>query len=366
MGTGFTTRGSGEGRRFGKRRRQAIVSFGNPVDPYDETSVVLAGDMTAARPHNGVLDDIDGSWVELLIDGTQGNAIGDPITCHHNLYTESATGWAEEPKDDEPNCRWFVTRWEHSGAAATVWDDLRVPTSAGQKGVGSPPAFTQFTDDGGGSNGVFLEFFDDDNAQELFFTAQIPHTWKQNTDIEAHVHWTPSLGSVPGLNEVVAWGLEYTWANRAEVFPATTLIGNNVHAPPTATLIPGMHYTTEIGDITKTDTGAAGTVSSQLICRVFRDTGDTITNDTFTGVGNHEAGLMEIDFHYQVDGHGSDDEHDKTGGWELRDRPFQIYRQSGDNMDANSIDLRVVASPFLLVDNSNPLEITLFFVKAVK
>lgn len=362
-------------RRFGKRGRQAIISFGHPTDPNDETSDVLAGDMTAVPAHNGTLDDIDGSWVELEINGTAGTTLDDAITCSHNLFTEEATAWDEEPVTDEPNVRWFVVGWEHDGEPGVVWDDLRVPVSAAKKGVGSPPDFELFQNDGiGPSTGVFLEFFADGKTgdQELFFTAQLPHTYQQGSDIEVHTHWTPKLGTVPAAGEVVSWGLEYTWANVGEDYANTTLIGDNGHYPADATLVPGRHYMTEIGDILGT-TGDDKLVSSCLICRVFRDAVGNHAPDTFQGLpaGNHDVGLIEIDFHFQLDSQGSDDEDTKNAGaipavWELRDRPFNIYRQTGDDMDANNIDLRVVASPFFQIDNNHPLKVTLFFIKAVK
>lgn len=339
------------------------LDFGEPLDPNDHDSVTLAGDMSVVPAHNGTRSNIWGSWVELVIDGSQGNAIGDPITCNHNLYLEQPGGYTTEPVAGEPNCRWFVAMWQHTGAEGTVYDDIRVSPTATKLAPGEfGPTYTKLVDvDGaGGSIGVYVEAFSEDRDEMVTFPVQIPHTYKQGTAIEAHVHWTPLVSGV-GV-EQVSWAMEYSWANRGDVFQNTSVIAGDVHVPAATPPIAHTHYVTELGDIGVTGDFSPGEVSSMLLCRLWRDEAQVHGTDTLDEL----AGLLEVDFHFQIDGHGSDDEDNKTADWELRDRPFNIMRLTGDNITANSIDLRIYASPFLLVDDKAPLKVTLFFIKATR
>jgi hypothetical protein len=96
-----------------------------------------------------------------------------------------------------------------------------------------------------------------------------------------------------------------------------------------------------------------------LVCRLFRNSTDG--HDTYTAL---DAGLLEVDFHYEVDGFGSDTANIKTADVELEWNPQSIRYQAGDTITANSIGLRAYAGPGLLVDNSHKLKVTLFFIKA--
>lgn len=189
----------------------------------------------------------------------------------------------------------------HYGALdGAYWDDLRVPVTSTRKG-GNDPGFSLFMDDGGGpSRGVFIEWFDDSAIEELFFSAQMPHGWIPRTPLKFHVHWVPA--ALGGAGQFVRWGLEYTWADIGEDFPNTTIIYSDATTAQTATvqqddpLVAGRHYYTILPDIE--DTAITG-VSSMLVCRVFRDATDL--TDDYVG----DAGLMEVDFHYQRNSLGS-------------------------------------------------------------
>jgi hypothetical protein len=63
------------------------------------------------------------------------------------------------------------------------------------------------------------------------------------------------------------------------------------------------HCLTGIGKIIAT--GKA--FNSMLLCRVFRDATGTRGTDDYTS----DAGLLEIDFHYQLDSLGSNEEYTK-------------------------------------------------------
>lgn len=185
--------------------------------------------------------------------------------------------------------------------AATRWEDLRVPVTSLKERTVDRPDWDVFIDDTDGP-GVFLHWFNDEDGsinkeEELFFTVQMPHGWKEGSNLEPHVHWT-TIDDATGKN--VEWGLQYVWANVTNQFSSTTTIiytNNTVGTPGIR-----QHLISEFPTID----GTGHTLSSMLICRVFRHSSHA--NDTFDG---KKAGLIEIDFHYQVDSDGSNEEYIK-------------------------------------------------------
>lgn len=182
--------------------------------------------------------------------------------------------------------------------SATVFEDFRVPvTSTDRRGV-QDPAFTRLRDDLSGSPGIFAYAFDKSTEEELFFIVQLPHQWKEGTDIEPHIHWTAQ--SDVGASKV-RWGLEYTWTDIGEVFGNTQILYGETTIPPVGTVSAYEHAITSLGTIS----GTGKKVSSMLICRIFRDA--DASSDTF----GSDAFLLEIDFHLEVDAMGSRTEYQK-------------------------------------------------------
>lgn len=140
------------------------------------------------------------------------------------------------------------------------------------------------------SMGVLTEYFTTASTQELYFSVQLPHSWKRGTTIEPHIHWSPDTDD-PGT---VVWGLEYTWANINDKFNDTQIVyvsqetsGNSIH-----------HMTNpmNVTGITKSD----GRISSMIICRVLREPSNT--GDTYPG----NVAFHEIDFHFLVEKFGTE------------------------------------------------------------
>lgn len=180
--------------------------------------------------------------------------------------------------------------------AATVWNDLRVPVTSTKKGGAKEPQFKKAFDDAGGtSQGVYAEFFDKDAEEELFLIAQIPHTYKEGTDIIAHIHWFPASTGASG--KTVSWGLEYIWLNIAATAGDTVIVYADDTIQGDAVLVGGKHYMTNFAALT----GTGKTISSVLICRIFRDATSAGGTDDYTD----EVGLLEVDFHYEIDTAGS-------------------------------------------------------------
>ena len=179
----------------------------------------------------------------------------------------------------------------------TGYEDLRVPmTSIKLAGVKNPD-FVQFKDDGAASKGVYVWAFDDAAEEEMFFSVQMPHGYNEGTDIDPHVHWAPDGNG--GAGDVVSWGLEYTWANIGGDFGNSVIISANAHFPADAALVGDRHYRTDLPDIA----GAGKTISSVLVCRIFRDATGALQVDDY---GN-DAFLFEFDFHFKVNSLASRD-----------------------------------------------------------
>ena len=180
---------------------------------------------------------------------------------------------------------------------------MRVPVNGVKlSGTGSnEPGFTVFKTNGSGSQGVFVYWFDASTEEEVYFACQMPHSWDGGI-LHPHVHWTPKTNAdgTPAAQKV-SWGLEYSWAGIGGDFANTAIVYGNAHQPTDANVVAGRHYLTEMDDITPT-AGQKG-ISSMLVCRLFRNA-TSVADDTY----EHDAGLMEFDFHYSSTRLGSREE----------------------------------------------------------
>lgn len=185
--------------------------------------------------------------------------------------------------------------------AATVWDDLMVFPDATSRGNSYPPTWRVFkknsTDN---SQGVYLWFFSSSSEQELYFTAQIPHSYKVGSALFPHVHWTTVTGTP--INSNVVWGLEYSVIAIGGTFPytstvrATSIIGGITSISGT-----GQHLISAFESIPGSNLG----ISTVICCRLYREVSNN--GDTF---GN-EVGLLGFDIHYEKDTEGSRSEFTK-------------------------------------------------------
>lgn len=183
--------------------------------------------------------------------------------------------------------------------SATRYEDLRVPMSSTRKGAAEDPLYNKFRDDGSGSVGVYGSWFRTNQTEDLFFEVQMPHGWKEGSTIYPHIHWSPKTDT--GGN-IVRWGLEFIWVNVGETFVNTTVIyAEDPIAPIGPSPTAYQHVISEFSEIS----GTGQTLSSMLVCRVFRD--GTHGNDTY----NNDALMLQFDFHYEIDADGSREEYSK-------------------------------------------------------
>jgi hypothetical protein len=59
----------------------------------------------------------------------------------------------------------------------TTWEDIRFPTSSLLTVGVNDPDLIKFQDDGGSSPGVYCYGFDNVVREDVFFQAQLPHSW---------------------------------------------------------------------------------------------------------------------------------------------------------------------------------------------
>lgn len=169
---------------------------------------------------------------------------------------------------------------------ATVFDDIRTPLTAiritGPGGT-TPPDEVLY------KGSVVLAFggagTDDEKA---FFVVQIPHSYKQGSNIVPHIHWTPEDNGAGN----VRWVLTYSWANIGSAFPVEST-DTQVFACDTVTDKHQIDGFTAIS-------GTGKTISSMLLCSIQRE--DSDASDTYD---NKDAYLLEIDFHFEKDMVGS-------------------------------------------------------------
>ena len=183
-----------------------------------------------------------------------------------------------------------------AASADDAWDDLRVPLSSTKPGATKIPGFAQWRDNGAGSTGVFAHHFDPSTEEQLFFDAQLPHTYKQGSEIRPHLHYV--LPSAPTAGQTLKFGLEYTWSNVNGLFPTTEII----YATETFTgdEVANTQY---IAGFDPDISESTMKISAMISCRLFRDAAD----DTYAA----DAIVLEVDFHYQVDALGSGAEYVK-------------------------------------------------------
>jgi len=179
------------------------------------------------------------------------------------------------------------------------WDDIRVPLEAVKTGGSKQPEYKKITDDGAGSNGVNAYFFDAVAEEEVYFSVQIPHTWREETPLKPHLHFTVPTNGTAGQR--VKWGFEYALCCVGDTFTTTTTTFTTTIAPVDSDMVAKKHYIAGLPDIDTTGC----TISSMILCRLFRDTTDV--EDTYPD----EVALMEFDFHFQNNTPGSRQEYIK-------------------------------------------------------
>lgn len=184
---------------------------------------------------------------------------------------------------------------------STAWDDLMIPGTSVKTTGNSPPDMAgEFV----GDNTMDIYVFDGFNTMEqVFFTIQMPHCWKQGSTIYPHVHFVPTSTNTGDTAErVVRFSLEYTWANINDTFGSTAIL--NLDSDP---FVPNTNRWKHL--LAKNASGIDGTgktLSSMLVCRLFRDPSNPV--DTYP----QDVAFLQFDIHYEIDSLGSELEYTKS------------------------------------------------------
>lgn len=186
-------------------------------------------------------------------------------------------------------------------AAQTYWDDYMIPGHSVRPSGATPPDFEAGF--AGNSKLWVYNFNGVSTLEEVYFTVQIPHRWKQGSTIYPHVHFAPTSTNVGDTNShVVRFSLEYTWANKDGAFGASSTI--HLDSDP---FVPNTNQWHHL--IAKNSSGISGSgkvISSMMICRLYRDPADSV--DTYP----QDAAFLQFDIHYEIDGIGSDSQYTKS------------------------------------------------------
>jgi hypothetical protein len=176
---------------------------------------------------------------------------------------------------------------------ATVWDDLRiVPGAFTFLGVGDP---TLSAWQPAGSGATFRVYkFQKDN--EAFASCQMPHGYKEGSDLYFHLHWTPADRGNEESGNTVGWKVDYTIANTDGTFPSSS----------TADLSDTCSGTDDEHELTSSVqvSGTGLTLSHIIMLRIYRS--DTGTDDTWVGTTAAQSpAILEFDIHFEKDTVGS-------------------------------------------------------------
>lgn len=139
--------------------------------------------------------------------------------------------------------------------------------------------------------------FSPSSDEEVFFSVQVPHSYKLNSELRPHIHWSPTTTGTGN----VRWCVEYIVAGVGEAFPGTVTT-NCVNAA--ADGVDKKHQIAEFDAISGTGS-TWGDVSTMIHYRLYRDANDAA--DTYAG----DAIGHEFDIHYQIDSAGSRQEYVK-------------------------------------------------------
>lgn len=245
-----------------------------------EGSIVNIGVYNRSAFHE--LDGVD----YITFDGTTTSIVGldcDSVPDDIEVTTITVTGASDFQGD--------VTVGGNFTLTDTQWDDLRVPLSTTVKNpLKDEPVFEEVD-----STGLYLFAFGpaNDDDESVQFVAQLPHSYKVGSDLEFHVHWLPETTNTGN----VVWELDYILLPIDGTKGSVQTITATVAADGTA-------YKHQVDDVDTIDGSTLG-ISSMLVCR-FTRLGDDEA-DTFTG----KAYVMEVDFHFEKDSLGSDEEYVK-------------------------------------------------------
>lgn len=162
-----------------------------------------------------------------------------------------------------------------------VWDDLQINASQARLPASLAPTARTYLQSQ-------VLGFSPTAVNVIYFSAQLPHGYKEGTNLEFHIH----LAYPDALSGNSTWYFSYSWADDDEAFPVPSEVTKVVVSPATA----NRH---QLAEIESTIVGTGKRISSVLLCSIQRLGNDG--DDTYPS----EIYLVSADFHYQKDTIGS-------------------------------------------------------------
>jgi hypothetical protein len=162
---------------------------------------------------------------------------------------------------------------------ATTWRDENASALGLPPGAAAPDRIEW------ASSGTFVKAFDGvATTESLEWTTEIPHDYKEGTDLVVHVHWAPTTTDAGS----VVWQCRHLATSPAGAVTSSTLLtGTAAAAGGTA----WVEKRTDIGSIS----GSGLTIGRQINFTFFRD--PTATGDDYGA----DACVLTVGFHYEVD-----------------------------------------------------------------
>ena len=170
---------------------------------------------------------------------------------------------------------------------ATVWDDILVPFTQARQGSNLKPVFDE--------TNIGLLFPQNDATAKIYIVVQIPHGYKEGSNITPHIHWQQTIATFP------TWTMEYKWFNNDESIPAsfTTLTSNTgVHTYTSGSMAQISSFGAVNGAANSDGGGlspTSKTISSLLLIKVYRN--DNIVTGNVLG--------FQFDIHIEKNSIGS-------------------------------------------------------------
>lgn len=164
------------------------------------------------------------------------------------------------------------------------WDDLQVNPSSVKLPSSGAPSWESF-------RGSYVLAFSGSATNSIYFTAQVPHSYEEGTDMDFHIHYVPEDNTAGN----VVWQFTYSWASIGALFPVTTNVEKILATPE----VEFQHTLGDIADLDGTDKG----ISSILTCCLQR-----VGNDGDDTYNSKDIYLVGLDFHFQKDSIGSREE----------------------------------------------------------
>lgn len=162
--------------------------------------------------------------------------------------------------------------------ATPVYDDIIIGASNLKPGVGTP-AFAQFIAP------IYALKFLDNATNSVYGAFELPHSYKEGTALEVHVHWSPSSTNDGNCVWKFNWAVE-------NMEGGAFVKGAEMTATDAGGGVALAHQYASFSTIAGTDRKIGDIICFEL----SRPTGDAFTGDAF---------LHSIGVHYQIDTLGS-------------------------------------------------------------